>query len=96
MKKLGRMNGPSRQQALRNANNAFIRQLSSAVKLVRRRQVPNRVKVKLARHRKVLRAIANPRASLQSKRRVIVRQKGGFFHTLMPAILSVVASILRR
>ena len=99
LKRLARMNGRTRQHALRNANDVFIRQLSTAVKSVRRKPVSSKVRAKLARHRNALRAIADPKLSLKSKRRVIVRQKGGFFLSLLLALagplLSVISSIFK-
>ena len=98
MKKLVRMNGKKRQLALRHANDVFVRQVAAAVKGVRRKPVSNKVRAKLARHRKALRSLADPCLSLQSKRRVIVRQKGGFFGAILaslaaPLISSVVQGL---
>ena len=94
MLKLVRMNGKKRQSALRQANNVFIRQFVSAVKGVRRKPVSSKVRAKLTRHRLALRALANPQSSLQSKRKVLVRQKGGFFGALLSALASPILGSL--
>ena len=100
MKKLVRLNGKKRQQALQQANDVFIRKVSSAVKAIRRKPVSNKIRAKLRRHRKALHALADPRLSLQSKRRVIVRQKGGFFGAVLaslaaPLIAPIVSTVLK-
>ena len=86
MKKLTRMDGKKRRYALQHANNLFIQQLSSAVKAVRRKPLSSKVRGKLVRHRAALRSLANPHTSLLSKRRVVVRQKGGFFGAILASL----------
>ena len=95
LKKLARMNAKTRQHALRNANDGFIRQLCTAVKSVRRKPLPSKVRANLGRHRQALRAIADPQLSLKSKRRVISRQKGGFF-SLIPKALKGLTYIIKQ
>ena len=77
LQKLVRLSGKQRLYALRHVDDSFIRQLAAAVKAARYRPVSNQVRVKLGRHRKALRTIANPRAGLQSKRKALMRQNGG-------------------
>ena len=101
IKQLAKMNGRKRQSALRQANNVFIRQMSNAVKGVRRKHLSTKIQAKLSRHRAALRSLANPQMSLQSKRRVLVRQKGGFFGAVLaslaaPLIGSVVKALTQR
>ena len=96
MKKLVQMSGKKRKIALQHANNVFIRQLASAVKGVRQKPLSSQVRAKLARHRSALRSLANPQTSLQSKRKVIVRQKGGFFGAILASLAApLIGSVLR-
>ena len=82
LQKLTRMKGKARKNELQQANNVFIRQVSSAVKGLRTKPLSSKRRSKLTHHRTALRALANPQSSLKSKRNVLVRQKGGFFSAL--------------
>ena len=86
LQKLGRMSEKQRLYALRHVNDSFIRQLTTAVKAVRYQPVSRKLRVKLRRHRKALRTIANPRAGLQSKRKALMLQKGGVVGPLAIAL----------
>ena len=92
--KLARMNRKTRQHVLRNSNDVFIRQLAAAVKSIRRVPVSSKMKKKLARHRKTLRAFADPRRSLKSKRQILVRQNGGILFELPQMLHPVLSKLL--
>ena len=96
MKKLVLMGGKKRQDALRQGNNVFIRQLATAVRGVRRKRLPNAVRSKLTRHRSALRSLANPSMSFQSKRKVLVRQKGGFFGAILASLTAPLIGIIAK
>ena len=97
---LARMTSKQCQYVVRNANNSVIRRLASAAKAIRYRPLSSNVRRKLGRYRKTLRLLANPRASIQSKRKVLMRQKGGeglvqTLATLVPmTVLPIVAGTL--
>ena len=65
-----RMTSKQCQYVIRSANDSVIRRLASAVKALRYRPLSSNVRRKLGRYRKTLRLLANPRASIQSKRKV--------------------------
>ena len=96
LKKLVRMKATPRRHALAHSNDVFIRQLSSAVKSVRKKQLPANVRRRLLKHRKVLRALANPHKSLGSKRKLTSQQKGGFFGSILASLAApIVGSLVK-
>ena len=86
LRRLSKMKANSRRSALHHSNDAFIRQLSSAVKQVLSKTVPNKVRTSLIKHRAALRALANPQINVASKRQVVARQKGGFFGAILASL----------
>ena len=94
LKKLVRMKATPRRHALAHSNDVFIRQLSSAVKSVRKKQLPANVRRRLLKHRKVLRALANPHKSLGSKRKLTSQQKGGFFGSMLASLAAPIVGSL--
>ena len=96
LKKLVRMKTAPRRRALAQANDVFIRQLSSAVKSVRQKRLPSKLRRRLVKHQTVLRALASPSKSLSSKRKLTARQKGGFFGSILASLAApLVGSIIK-
>lgn len=89
---LRRMKASQRCQAIRLANDKFIRDVVCHVKKLRNKKVSPKNKKLLKRHAKRLRFIVNPKISLQRKRKVL-SQKGGFIGPLLGALLPVVTSV---
>ena len=87
LKKLTRMKAGPRRHAIEHSNDGFMRQLSSAVKSVRKKPLPANLQKRLAKHRAVLRVLASPSKSLGAKRKVASRQKGGFFGSLLASLV---------
>ena len=94
LKKLVRMKSAPRRHALAHSNDVFIRQLSSAVKSVRKKRLPANVRRRLLKHRSVLRALANPHKSLGTKRKLTSRQKGGFFGSILASLAAPIVGSL--
>ena len=94
LKKLARMKATPRRHALTHSNDVFIRQLSSAVKSVRKKRLPANVRRRLLKHRSVLRALANPHKSLGTKRKLTSRQKGGFFGSILASLAAPIVGSL--
>ena len=95
LKKLVRMKATPRRHALVQSNDEFIRQLSTAVKSVRKKRLPVNVQRRLLKHRAALRALANPHTSLGSKRKLAARQKGGFFGSILASLATpIIGSLL--
>ena len=76
------MTGKQCQYVLRSVSDSVIRRIASAVKAARYRPLPSKERRKLVRYRKTLRILANQRVSVQSKRKAMMRQKGGIAHML--------------
>ena len=64
LKKLTRMKAGPRRHAIEHSNDGFMRQLSSAVKSVRKKPLPANLQNRLAKHRAVLRVLASPSKAL--------------------------------
>lgn len=81
-------------QAMRMANDAFIRKFCSHVKKLRHANVhPAQVKV-LSANRAALRKLANSKVSLKSKRKML-SQRGGFVSALIPLIASIAGPAIK-
>ena len=81
-------------QAMRMANDNFIRKFCTHVKKLRHARVhPSQVKV-LSANRAALRKLANGKVSLASKRKML-SQRGGFVSALIPLIASIAAPSIK-
>ena len=57
-------------------------------------KLSSRQKQILSNHKKTIRALANKSIKLSTKRRLLTRQKGGFFPAILTPALTVVAALL--
>lgn len=90
---LHHMKPNQRYNAIRNANDKFIRDIVSHVKKLRTRKLPPKVKKSLKHYSTKLRFISSPKVSLQRKRKTLT-QKGGFLGALLPMLAPVLGSVL--
>lgn len=51
-------------------------------------------KQKLNRHRQTIRTLTNPKASVASKKKILVQKGGGFISSLIVPVLSTLAGLL--
>lgn len=81
-------------QAMRMANNSFIRQFCSRINRLKHAKVnANRSKV-LRSNKTKLRKLVSKRTSIQSKRKLL-SQRGGFLPLLLPLIASVAVPLVK-
>ena len=96
MSKLRRMKGRKRQQALSQANNKFIHNLSHVLGKVRHLP-PNllhtnpRLLRRIQFQRKGLQSFINKKTSIKKKRKMM-KQKGGIIPALIPLICAGIAA----
>ena len=81
-------------QAMRMANNSFIRQMCTHVKKLRYKKLKVKQAQALKRHASKLRSLSNPRVSIASKRK-IMSQRGGFLSLLAPVLMSTIGPAIR-
>ena len=94
-KLIARMTNKQCQYVVRSANDSVIRRIAAAVKAARYRPLSSTERRKLVRHRKTLHILADPRVSVQSKRKAMMRQKGGaLLHTLSNLAPLMILSLL--
>ena len=94
LQKLKSLPNAHKYQAMRMANNNFVRKFCVHVKKLRHKKLqPSQRKV-LEANRSKLRKLANSKVSLKSKRKMLT-QRGGFLPALIPLIASVAAPALQ-
>ena len=81
-------------EAMKMANNGFIRQMCTHVKKLRRAKLNGKQINSLKRHRNKLRALTNARVSLARKRKLL-SQRGGFLPLLIPLLGSIVGPAIK-
>lgn len=90
---LRRMKMGQRCNAIRFANDKFIRDIVTHVKRLRNKKVSPQVRKSLRKHSKKLRFITNPKVSIQRKRNAL-SQKGGILPFLLPILAPLAASVI--
>ena len=94
LRKVKSLPNAHKYQAMRMANNNFVRKFCVHVKKLKHKKLrPSQRKV-LAANRSKLRKLANSKVSLKSKRKMLT-QRGGFLPALIPLIASVAAPALQ-
>ena len=81
-------------EAMKMANNGFIRQMCTHIKKLRHRQFSGKQVKGLKRHASKLRTLSNPKVSL-TKKRQLLSQRGGFLSMLAPMLMSVVGPAIQ-
>ena len=92
---LQRMKGDQRCNAIRFANDKFIRDIVSHVKKLRTRKVSAKDQKLLKRYSTKLRFISSPKVSLQKKRQTLT-QKGGFLPLLLPILTLAIGAMIAK
>ena len=81
-------------EAMKMANNGFIRQMCTHVKKLRRAKLSGKQVKSLKRHSHKLRALANAKVSLARKRKLL-SQRGGFLPLILPLLGSIVGPAIK-
>lgn len=81
-------------QAMKMANDAFIRQMCTHVKKLRYKKLNGNQMKTLKRHRTKLQTLVNPQVSI-SKKRQLLSQRGGFISMLAPLLLNAVPAAIQ-
>lgn len=97
--RLRKLKAPQRQQAMKVANDKFIRDLCTRVKTLRKAKgIQPSLRKKLKRHVKTLRKLTNSKTALKTKRKML-SQRGGFLPLLLaalPALGSILGGVISR
>lgn len=95
LKKLAKANKSDRNRIISVSDDEFIRTVCECAKnaLNGNIRLTTRQKAKFRKSKKDIKLLANPRVSLNSKRRRII-QRGGFIGSLIGAALSVIPGLL--
>ena len=89
VRKLSRLRAPQRVQAMKLANNNFVRQFCQNVNQLRHARLPPHMEKKLQQSSTKLRKLVSRKTSLKSKRDMLA-QRGGFLGFLLPILLKTV------
>ena len=92
LRQLKSMSTKHRCQAMKMANDNFVRKFCAHVRKLRQAKLKPEQRKILARHKSVLKKLANNRISLSNKRKIL-SQRGGFL-PLLPMIMSTAAPLL--
>ena len=90
---LHRMNANQRYNAIRHANDKFIRDIISHVRRLRTKRLSAKQRKSLKRYAAKLRLISNPKVKLQNKRKALT-QKGGFLSAILPMLAPLAANLI--
>jgi len=97
--RLKKLKAPQRHEAMKIANDKFIRDFTTHIKKLRQAKgIRPSLQKKLKRHSKALRMLTNKKTSIKMKRNIL-SQRGGFLPLLLaalPAIGSIVGGIISR
>ena len=95
MNKLKNMGGSRRVEEVAAAPDRLIRDMSTALRKVRKRKVtlPKSLAKQVKKHAKALRILSNPRVSITKKRKVMSQKGGGILGTIA-SLIPVVGPIL--
>lgn len=92
MRKLSSLRPPQRVQAMKLANDKFVRQFCQKVKGLQRARLSPSVQKQLRRKSKHLRKLVSPKTSVRTKRGMLT-QRGGFLSALIPIIIKTALGI---
>ena len=92
LSKLKRMKSVDQREALRQSNDAFIRQLCTHIKKLRHANLSPSLKKRVMRQKKNLRKLILPKTSIRMKRKMLA-QRGGFVPLLLAALPAVGAMV---
>ena len=81
-------------EAMKMANNGFIRQMCTHIKKLRHRKFSKKQTKGLKRHAAKLKTLANSKVSI-AKKRHILSQRGGLIPMVAPLIMSAIAPVVR-
>ena len=97
--RLKKLKASQRHEAIKIANNKFIRDFATQVKKLRQvKSLRPSLQKKLKQHSKALRKLTNKKTSIKMKRKIL-SQRGGFLPLILaalPAIGSIVGGIISR
>ena len=99
LRKLSKLHPSQRVAAMKMANDKFVRQFCTKVKLLRRANLSPKVQRVVRSRAKSLRKLVSPKTSVKVKRRMLT-QRGGFIGALLGPLLglgiSAIGSVLRK
>ena len=81
-------------EAMKMANNGFIRQMCTHIKKLRHKKLSKKQTKGLKRHAAKLRTLANSNVSINKKRRIL-SQRGGFLSMLAPLLVNAIGPVVR-
>lgn len=93
LKKLKQLKPSHRSQAMRMANDSFIRKMCSEIRKLRYKKLPSAKSRVLKRHRSTLRKLINNKTTLATKRKILSQQRGGIF-PLLPILMAAAGPAL--
>jgi len=93
LRRLLKLKPSHRCEAMKLANNAFIRKMCTEIRKVRYMTLNIKKANAIARHGKVLRTLSNPKTSIPTKRKLL-SQRGGFLPLLAPIIMAAAGPAL--
>ena len=91
MRKLSRLRAPQRVQAVKLANNAFVREFCQNVKALRHARLSPQAQKRLRQSSTKLRKLVSGKTSIPAKRDMLT-QRGGFLGLLAPLILKAIVN----
>jgi hypothetical protein len=96
IKKLLRSSVKDRRKILRNIEPKYLRLLSEACLNFLQNKIPvsPRVRAKILKHKGSLLKIVDRRVPCETRKRIFIRQSGGFLAPLLTAVLPIISSIV--
>ena len=83
LQRLKKLKAAEQKQAMRMANNTFIRQFCKQLKTLKHAKLTAKSKKALRRHRKQLRQLVSSRTGMSKRRRMLSQGGGGLLKTIL-------------
>lgn len=86
LRRLKKLNATQQRQAIKLANNAFIRQFCNQIKQLKHVKLSPKVRSKFRKHKKNIRKLLHKSTSMESRRKLLSQKGGGFLKNLLTSI----------
>ena len=89
LQRLKKLNAAEQHEAIRMANNKFIRQLCAQVKKLKHAKLSPHGKKAVRKHKRALRALASPHTGMSKRRRILSQGGSGILKTILSYVPGV-------
>lgn len=93
IRKLKKLKANDQREAIKMANDTFIRQFCQEIKLLKRAKLSPKKRKALKKHKKQLQRLVNARTSASKQRHILTQKGGGILKSILSSI-PIVGSVI--